>query len=130
VYNSKAELTLETLPFAARIWAARNQHDTSIVSKITHFKPTAFLAASNAESDVDVGGDDSLDNDKPRVVNDAGSRIVPKTLDTTARGHVHAHGQSPSQAHAHAIRNTPQSASADVTMEEKLYISDDDIEDD
>ncbi|KAL2415704.1 hypothetical protein ABEF95_003345 [Exophiala dermatitidis] len=113
VHRPKITLVCEILPYMARIIAARNQ-DTTVLERITRFKPEAFLSQAAGEGDDDdvVQDDDEVGGN----VND--------------RRQQHLHPLSS------VVRDTGNGASghggpvAAAAAVEKLYISDDDIEDD
>ncbi|ETI27983.1 hypothetical protein G647_00432 [Cladophialophora carrionii CBS 160.54] len=99
--HAKDVLTLELLPYRTRILSARHQ-DTTSLEKITKFKPTSYL--STAEDHAEEEDDEAMATALPRATR-AGS--------STASGR-----------NAAVTRETPSMGV------EKMYISDDDIEDD
>ncbi|KAG9788024.1 hypothetical protein ABEF93_005100 [Exophiala dermatitidis] len=121
VHRPKITLVCEILPYMARIMAARNQ-DVTILERITRFKPEAFLSQTAGEGD-DVVQDEDKDAANLNVnasVNNAHSQH---------RQQQHLHQSSPARDMGNGIagHGGPGAAAAAV---EKLYISDDDIEDD
>ncbi|OCT53466.1 hypothetical protein CLCR_09585 [Cladophialophora carrionii] len=99
--HAKDILTLELLPYRTRILSARHQ-DTTSLEKITKFKPTSYL--STAEDHAEEEDDEAM---------------------ATALPHATRAGSSTASGRNAAV--THETPSMGV---EKMYISDDDIEDD
>lgn len=124
--HPKSTLTTEILPFVTRILAARKQ-DTSVLERITRFKAAAFLSSTIAEDG---------DEDEEGPVNGSGSTgdgsgLLGRFGAAGAAGAAGAMGQSVPVPHTRAVAGNAD-ADADVNAPSvgKLYISDDDIEDD
>ncbi|EHY57912.1 cell cycle checkpoint protein [Exophiala dermatitidis NIH/UT8656] len=119
VHRPKITLVCEILPYMARIMAARNQ-DVTVLERITRFKPEAFLSQTAGETE----GDD-VDEDAGTVnesVNTAHSQHRQQQ-----QQHLHQSSSARDMGNGIAGHGGPGAAAAAV---EKLYISDDDIEDD
>ncbi|OAG37595.1 hypothetical protein AYO21_08203 [Fonsecaea monophora] len=117
IVYSKDTLTTELLPYTTRILAARRQ-DTTTLEKITKFKPTSYL--STEEDDFE---EDDLATSITTTVGDRVGRAPPSTLAPgNAKGAL-----SSTQGLRDPKNDVPAVAAVGV---EKLYISDDDIEDD
>ncbi|EXJ72670.1 uncharacterized protein A1O5_03816 [Cladophialophora psammophila CBS 110553] len=125
VVHSRYTLTIELLPYMTRILAARRQ-DTTIMEKITKFKPTSYLSLDEAgfeEDDMAMnvisgGGIGQMQTPAPVT----GSATGPGVSNTRVGG-----GFGSTQSLRDLKNNAPAVAAMGV---EKLYISDDDIEDD
>ena len=106
--QAKDTLTLELLPYMTRIFAARRD-DTSTLEKITKFKPTSYLST----------GEEGLEEDDD--ANLVTSRIGPSN----------GFGR-PANTGVGAVAGRSAVPKMDApSMEvEKLYIEEDDIEDD
>ncbi|KIV80223.1 hypothetical protein PV11_07739 [Exophiala sideris] len=117
--HTKDTLTLEILPYMTQIFAGR-RNDTSTLERITKFKPATFLSST-------VTGDENFeDGDTAAVDNLNGS-----TNGTVSGGS----GSKPSALPAKigqslAAKQDAHSLGVDTPAMDKLYISDDDIEDD
>jgi cell cycle checkpoint protein len=119
-YN-KDTLTLEILPYMARIRTSRKE-DTKILDRITHFKPNAYLpnlseGEESFENEMD-GKDLSLQHKKPTAVLFSPPRkgVIGSPVKARATGWKLS-----------ADLTGPPSAAPPI---EKLYLDDDDIVDD
>ncbi|EXJ89332.1 hypothetical protein A1O3_02399 [Capronia epimyces CBS 606.96] len=144
VHRGKGTLVGEILPYMTRILGARKQ-DTSVLERITRFKPDAFLSSASGEgADADEDADALQDEDQSTFTVAAaglgyGRGTTTATTTTTAASTRTTNAPvSASALRAAAHDHDPTSATGSghghgglvpVTME-KLYISDDDIEDD
>lgn len=127
LHRSKAALTLEILPFMARIESARNNGETSTsdtLARITRFKPSGFLSLGTTEDDaLDEQEGDNANATTERTSSLAGSRLADVGRSTlTKQGQIHG----ATAAATAAVSALVQTAGVGV---DKLYISDDDIED-
>ncbi|OQV10893.1 hypothetical protein CLAIMM_14815 [Cladophialophora immunda] len=126
---SKDTLATELLPYVTRIFAARRQ-DTTLLEKITKFKPTSYLSTD----------DEGFEEDETATIATPGDGIG-RTQQTstpsagTTKGvlsnNMHL-GESfgSTQGPRNLKHDVPAAAAAVGVGVEKLYISDDDIEDD
>jgi cell cycle checkpoint protein len=103
--HAKDTLTLELLPYRTRILSARHE-DTSSLEKITKFKPTSYLSTT----------EENPEDDDDMMATSTGVAALPRA---TAAGPKTTSG-----------RNGPPNLEAPSVGVEKMYISDDDIEDD
>ncbi|KIW15664.1 hypothetical protein PV08_05713 [Exophiala spinifera] len=148
---AKDTLTLEVLPYMTRIFATTSK-DTGVLERITTFRPNVFLSPAVG----DQGPEDDDENDD--VVAGAGAGAGgDATVNTTGSGSVSTAasrlsgsasrrtGAVPSPLMPHTFRKNETTSSngarprpgtgdgvdgIDLGAVEKLYISDDDIEDD
>ncbi|KIW73569.1 hypothetical protein PV04_01674 [Phialophora macrospora] len=103
--HAKDTLALELLPYRTRILAARHE-DTTSLEKITKFKPTSYLSTA----------EENPEDDEDMVATSTGVAALPRA---TAAGPRTAGGRT----------GAPNLEAPSVGVE-KMYISDDDIEDD
>ncbi|EXJ64061.1 hypothetical protein A1O7_00397 [Cladophialophora yegresii CBS 114405] len=101
--HAKDTLTLELLPYRTRILAARHQ-DTTSLEKITKFKPTSYLSTAD-DSPEDDDGDQAMATTLPLSTRTGSSTVSGKNA-------------------------TLNHEAPPLVGVEKMYISDDDIEDD
>ncbi|KAI1611617.1 cell cycle checkpoint protein [Exophiala viscosa] len=118
--HTKDTLTLEVLPYMTQIFVGRKK-DTSLLERITKFKPAAFLSSAEA-------GDESFEDGEAAATNEIHegrtNGIVGAGSGTKPSGLAAKTGQLAAARHDH------HAADVDASAMDKLYISDDDIEDD
>ncbi|OAP58422.1 hypothetical protein AYL99_07512 [Fonsecaea erecta] len=117
IVYSKDILTTELLPYMTRIFTARRQ-DTTTLEKITKFKPTTYLSTeedgSEEEDDMTINATSGEGAGRAQSLTPA-IRSANATLSNSTQG----------------LRNLKNDVPVAAAMAvEKLYISDDDIEDD
>ena len=119
--HTRDTLTLEILPYMTQIFAGRKK-DTSVLERITKFKPAAFLSSAAA-------GDESFEDGEAAATNEMNegrsNGIVGGGPGTKSSGLAAKVGQS-----AAAAKQGPDPTDVEAPAMDKLYISDDDIEDD
>ncbi|KAJ9639682.1 RFC checkpoint protein Rad17 [Knufia peltigerae] len=123
VRYAKDTLTLEVLPYMTRIFSAKRR-DVGVLERITKFRPNAFLSLAVG----DQGLEEEEDDDDTAVNTTEGIR---SKVSASVGGHLRR------SSHTLLRKMTPSGGAvgtADVGIDpgavEKLYISDDDIEDD
>lgn len=130
VRYAKPTLTAEILPYMARIFKARKQ-DTSVLERVTRFRPFGFLSPdSNAEEepfeDDDHSSTSGIAGTRRALLGRLAGPAAGQSPKTDPVRRLAASQSAASGANANANAN----GSAGTMGVEKLYISDDDIEDD
>lgn len=138
VSNTKDTLTLEILPYMTQIFAGRKQ-DTTVLERITKFQPSAFLSSAAA-------ADETFDDDDTATAvaaaiggldsstNGTAGRTAAGPAGTTSSAGTGSAALTGKSSHlsavAAAVKHDAHGLGVDEPAMEKLYISDDDIEDD
>ncbi|KAL6249790.1 RFC checkpoint protein Rad17 [Rhinocladiella similis] len=125
---AKNTLTLEVLPYMTRIFAAQSK-DTGVLERITKFRPNAFLSPA-------VGDQGFEDDDGDTTANTTESAPFPPAASKSSGSASGRIGSGPPHVSLRKTEATTLSGAGTVDGGidpgdvEKLYISDDDIEDD
>ncbi|KIX05911.1 uncharacterized protein Z518_03885 [Rhinocladiella mackenziei CBS 650.93] len=130
IHHAKDTLTLEILPFMTRIYAAKD-HDISILERITRFNPSGFISSAAGEDGFEE--DEHNDNDSGSAagigIGSIGTGVGPVPAPTQFKASSSGLRRNTMPRPGGQQKHDPSAAALNDVAVEKLYISDDDIED-
>jgi len=128
VRHAKDTLTLEILPYMTQIFGARKR-DTSIIERITKFRPAAFQSAAATGSEAFEDDNESTAGEN-RARAGVFARTTPAGAPPAVAGLPRGSLGVNTNTFAGSTGSYDAQSAVDAASVEKLYISDDDIEDD